>query len=272
MTEEHKHQLEERIAAGYPFNSSQALVEGLRLYRAYPWGFAGLALLLPLLSNVIGLMPIGEIPGMLLTTLLLAPVLNAGHYLVANKLVGGKPIRFTDFFEGRHRAGRLIMCQLIYTLIMVIVLVPTYLVLQRNGFFEWYQEAIVSPPDALPEQPELAGSGSTVLLLNLIPFLYLAIAYVWTYPLILFFNAGPWQALEYSRRLVTRRWGSLFFLLMTFVSIALLASMLLSVLSAVSMALANVATLLLFLITPWVHCSLYAGFTLAMQPDPDRKA
>ncbi|MEZ4985861.1 MAG: hypothetical protein R2795_12645 [Saprospiraceae bacterium] len=69
-------------------------------------------------------------------------------------------------------------------------------------------------------------------------------------PLLLFMGASPLNALEYSRRLINRRWGSLFMLLLTFFSLFIVGSTLLSPLAAMSAGVANVASFLLFLAYP----------------------
>ena len=64
----------------------------------------------------------------------------------------------------------------------------------------------------------LAGLLSTFLtylglLLLIIPGIYLSIGYMMTYPLIADRRLGPWEALETSRKAITRRWFQFFGLL-----------------------------------------------------------
>ena len=53
-------------------------------------------------------------------------------------------------------------------------------------------------------------------------------------------------------------------LLLTFVSILMLASIVLSAIVSINVGLANIATIGLFLVFPWAYCSLYVGFTYAL--------
>jgi uncharacterized membrane protein len=52
------------------------------------------------------------------------------------------------------------------------------------------------------------------LFLIIIPGIYLAIAYCMTMPLIADRRLGPWQAIETSRKAVTKRWFQYFLLLL----------------------------------------------------------
>lgn len=265
MTEERRERLEKRLREGFRISSTQSLEQGLRLYRAHFRPFALFSLIVPLVGTLLGLLPLGWI-GTLVSTLLIAPVLNAGYYLVADQLVGGEKPPFEAFFRGRFQAGPLILNNLLTVLILAIVMMPTYFVLLKAGFFDWYQEAAAhtGPPSDLPEPPTIPSGNSTVMTLNIIPLLYLAVGFVFSFPLILFFQANPLQALELSRRLVTKQWFAVFLLLLTFFSMFFLASFLLGGLMVVSAAVANVVAFGLFLFLPWAYCSIYLAFRQAV--------
>lgn len=254
---------EQILQEGYLLNANQCVIDGLGLYRSFFRGFAPYALLLPLLNIVLDLLTFPGL-GLLLTSLLIGPVLNAGYFVVANKLIGRQPVSFRDFFSARSHASKLILSNLIYTAIMLVVLLPSYFVLQKAGFLDWYQELLQNPTNPNPpDPPVLPSQASTVIFLNLIPLVYLVVGYIWAYPFILFFGLGPWDALEYSRRLVTRRWGSVFMILMTFFSLFLLASMATTLLRGLGAQAVSLASLAMFLGLPWVYSALHTGFARA---------
>ncbi len=259
MNQEQRHFLEEKIARGYLLHSAECLAEGMRLYQGNTGGFIALAFLPPLLSNVLALIPglgVGAVP---LTSLVISPLIYAGFYTGAQHLAQGERPRFGDLFRLRGRGGALIANNLLYVLILSLVLLPTYFVLEQAGYFAWWVEAVRNNIDP-PAPPALNEQAALVLLLNLLPLLYLLVGYCLTYPLILFFHCGAWSALEYSRRLVTRRWGTFFFLLMTFFAMGILLSTLVPMLLRFGTVIANIGSMLLFLLVPWYHLSLYAAF------------
>lgn len=264
MGEFNQERFDQILREGYPLNTNQCIMDGLQLYRAYFPGFAVFALLMPMVNILLDALLAPGI-GLLATSLLLAPLLNAGYFLVANKLIGRQPVAFADFFGARSHAVRLILSNLIYTIILLAVLSPTYFVFERSGFIDWYQVMLQNPtnPDP-PDPPVFSPQESTVLFLNLIPLVYLVVGYVWAYPLILFFNLGPWQALEYSRRLVTRRWGGVFIILTTFFSLFLMGSIALTLMRGLGEWAAQLGVMALFLLVPWTYGALHVAFAYAV--------
>lgn len=264
MKEEQRKQLEQVIQRGYFHSSSLRMRDGLKLYRQRFRDFALFALIVPFIGTIFNLLGLGWI-GTLLLTLIVSPVLNAGFYLAAHSILQGEPWDFKRFWGAVPQAGALILNNLLSLIVTGIVMLPMYYLLERVGYVEWYYEVVNNPVNP-PEPPTMSGSDSTVFFLNLIPLIYLQVGFSWAYPLILFWGANPLEALEYSRRLVTKRWGAQFMLLLTFFSMFMLASILLSPLAVASPGLANVVSFGLFLILPWVYCSLYLGFRGAMTP------
>lgn len=264
MTQAQKDRFEAIMTEGYVLSSTQCLEDGWRLYRAYFGGFVPYALLLPLVGTLLSLLPLG-IGGVLLTVFVLAPIINGGYFIVADRLIHGQAVSFRNFFDSLSHAGGLIINNLLYILLLAVVMMPTYYVAQKSGLAAWYAEVMSTPNIGmdLPEPPNMSSQDSTVLLFNLLPLIYLMVAFSWAYPFLLFFQTGPIAALEYSRRLITRRWFKIFILLLTFFSLMIMISFAAAALMAISPGLANIASFCLFLLLPWVYCSLQAGFVRA---------
>lgn len=264
MTEQHRQGIEKIIQEGYLHSSTLCLQDGLRIYRSRFRDFAVFSLFLPLASLVFSLLGLG-MTGTLLFSLFILPVLNAGYYLVADRIVGKQEVEFRHFLAGRHHAWVLIANTLLAALISALILLPIYFLYERIGMWEFYQELQANPVDP-PEPPMMNSAQSTTFFLNLIPLVYLQVGFSWAFPLILFYQAGPWQALELSRRLINKRWGAQFMLLLTFFSLLLIGAFVVTMLLSINAGLANIAAFGLFLITPWAYCSLYAGFTRITLP------
>ncbi|PSR09800.1 MAG: hypothetical protein DA408_21010 [Bacteroidetes bacterium] len=266
MTSEEQQKIERAIAEGYPHSSSVCLMEGLRIYRQHFRDFALFALIVPLAGSLLSLLGL-DIWGTLFLTLVVSPVLNAGFYLAAASVANQEEWRFRRFFDGLPLALPLILNSLLGIVIMAIILIPMYFLFQKVGLVEWYYEVVAHPEDP-PAPPLLETRESLIFFLNLVPLIYLQIGFSWAFPLILFSGANAFSALEYSRRLVTRRWWPQFMLLLTFFSMFMVASIMLSPLTLISPGLANFGTFGLFLIIPWAYCSLYVGFQNALPPPP----
>jgi hypothetical protein len=259
MTEQEEHKFKTIISEGYTLTSTQCMAEGLRLYAAHFRKFLVYIVIVMGIGIVTSLLWPG-IYQIIAYSILLAPVFNAGYYLAADQVVMQKQLQLADFFGGLSRPLPLIACNLIFLLLMAILLSPTYFVLSEAGIFEWYAENL-NDPVALANPPQLSGNGPTILMLNLIPVIYLTIAFSWAYPLILFFKTSPWMALEWSRRLVGKVWGKMFVLHFTFVGIILTVALFTNLLVVFIPSAVFIQNFAMALVMPWMYCALYVAFT-----------
>ncbi len=264
MTPENEQYLEERLAQRYTFLSFEGLLIGWQYYRRAFLPLAGLALAAPLVLTVLELATGAGQTLNLLASLLIVPVTSALMFVLCRQLDReGETDLAAAWEQSTLHLGPLLLSNLLYSIILAVVLLPTIYVLYQNGFFAWFGQAQLDPATP-PEPPEMSEQDGWVSLLNLIPFAYLAVAFVWAYPLILFFGAGAWPALEYSRRLANKRWWTLFILILTFFSILLIFSSVVSSLAGASPLVANLVGFAVFLVVPWYNCALYVGFRRAV--------
>jgi len=262
MTTEQQQHIEAKIKSGFLLSSSLCLSAGFQIYKKHFFPFALYALLVPIISVIFSLSGLGLI-GMLFVALFISPVLNAGLYLGAHQVVTNKCLEYSDFFKILPKSIPIISSNLLANILFVLILIPVYYIFENIGIFEWYQ-AVAENPVTPPEPPMMNGTQSTTFFLNIIPLIYLQVGFSWAFLLILFYDANPLSALELSRRLINKIWGVQFMILLTFASIFMLASILLSTIVAIHVGLANVVTMGLFLLFPWVYSSLYAGFRGAL--------
>lgn len=254
--------LEDRIEFGYDFPVSDYLREGWNLYKKFAGGFIGFFLLTLLINFVAGLIPV---LGFLVTTFILSPALTAGNYLVADKIQRGERFSFNDFFRGFDFIGPLALMSMIMILILAAVFTPSVFALSSSGFFEWYAGLLENPFDPqAPSPPEVSSRTLAILALNALPLVYLSIAYLWAPLFVVFYQAGAWEALESSRRLISRRWFAVFGLMLTVTGIflafylpAILTMLLSPVLGVVILFFLMMAV---FLVIPAFFCVLYVSF------------
>jgi hypothetical protein len=203
---------------GYDFQANEYLRSGYNMLRDRFWFFIGYAALVLVTNAVIGYIPV---LGFLATTFVLGPVFNAGYFIVAEKVVHEEEPEFNTFFKGFTYVGQLALYTLVYMGIILILFIPTVIALFQAGLFEMLMEFIQDPLadadyfDIFNPSP----SFFIILFLNFIPLIYVGVAYWWTPMFIVFHEYSFWEAMETSRKLVTRKWfahfglGVLFFLI-----------------------------------------------------------
>ena len=88
---------------------------------------------------------------------------------------------------------------------IMIVMALTYLpygLAVGPEMYSWWQEVIANPQDMIGMQPPNAGWFG---LLALIPY-YFKVAYLFAIPLVIFRDMGAWEAMEASRKIITKKW------------------------------------------------------------------
>lgn len=254
--------VESRIEEGYSFPIGQYLREGWAIYKAYAGGFIGFLFLSIIINFFAGLIPV---LGFLAVTFIISPALQAGYFIVSDKIARGEILSFNSFFRGFDYVGGLAIMALLMLLIIALIFTPTLFALADTGLFEWYRQIMQNPFDpGVPEPPVPDTRSLIIMLLNLVPLLYILTSYLWAPMFIVFANAGPWDALESSRRLITRQWFSVFGMLLSiFLAVMLLylAAIVLTLIVPVAGILAAILLGITFvLLAPAFYCVLYAAF------------
>jgi uncharacterized membrane protein len=222
------------------FRVGEYLSRGFGLFQKDLGGFIVFTLVFIIISMVIGVIPF---VGSLANSLVVGPVAAAGFYLVARRLDRGEAAEFGQYFKGFDYAGKLVLAALATSIISGLAFIPFIMAVWDPSWVEWYQEIIQNPGQPLPEVPVLPPLWSLLLLL---PVVYLAIAYSFTYHFIIFHGLDFWPAMEASRRLLTKH----FFMFFMF-------GLVLGLILVFSLFVFCVGILAGF---PVVYCALYAAF------------
>lgn len=141
---------------------------------------------------------------------LINPILGVGMAIVANKSIRNEPVSFGNFFDGfqgENKPGQLILAAIVMGLIMLACLIPL-MGIAGSSLFSIYMS---SQTGDIPDMSGLMGAGfSITAFLTMIPLVYLAVAWGWTNFFIVFKKMDFWPAMEASRKVITKKWFSLF--------------------------------------------------------------
>jgi hypothetical protein len=188
--------LENLIKEGYELNFGNCISQGFSIINKNIGGFIGYTLIYLLTTMLLGVIPFfGSIIDLIITT-----PLTAGFYIVASKIKNGENHEFSDFFKGFDFFGPLIGTSLFLTLIFFLTLIA------MAGFVY-----LLTDVDMLiSSAAEFSVSFIFVVLLLMLPFIYLIVAYNWSSMLVVFYGYSAWRAMETSRKMITKKWFSVF--------------------------------------------------------------
>ena len=195
--------LEDLIEYGYEFNFGSYFSKGFEIIQKNIGGFIGITIIYFAVSYILGRIPF---VGDLAFNIIVSPCLLAGIYIVANKLDNDLSIEFSDFFDGFKMVEKLAIASLLTSLMIFVAMIPMILVVIVAGFGEAFYDLMLYPEEFLGS-PEFFPFW---IFLFLAPVIYLAIAYLWVVPLIVFYDVDPWPALELSRKIITKQWWIFF--------------------------------------------------------------
>lgn len=205
-------EITEALAAkGRPIAVFGCLNRSFELWKANLLPLVGATLLMMLLQMAAGMIPLlGMLAGLLLNG-----VFYGGMYYYYLGKMRGEPRTIGDIFAGFSKAFvPLMLASVLTSLIIVAVMAPFF-----GPFFFEIIKAVMA---GSPEPPDLSGASVGMIFLGMIPMVYLAIAWTFTFVLVIDKGLGPWTAMEVGRRLVTRQWFRVFFTLLLGAIVAML--------------------------------------------------
>lgn len=191
--------IEHILQSGYSFRFGSYLTQGWELFLRGFWGFAGFTFLSFAIQMGMGLLPIIGFFGSLLITI----PLNMGYYIVAHLLYRRQGTEFQHFFKGFDYVGPLVLQALVQFAALILFLAPMVFPAMDYLLEGNFVEGILN--EELDFEPP---SWAFILW---IPLIYLLVSWRWAPLFIIFYSMNFWEALETSRRMLTRQWG-LFFL------------------------------------------------------------
>ncbi|MSU46594.1 MAG: hypothetical protein EXS42_05595 [Lacunisphaera sp.] len=207
------------IAAGLnaraaPLEVFGCLGRSFDLWKSNFLPLVGVTLLILLVQMVVSLIPfLGTLSGFFLNG-----VFTGGLYYYYLGIMRGEHRAVGDAFAGFSRAFVPLM---LATLLTSILIIAVLLVFLGPLFLSLVKAMMLSGRvvDSLPALSPLALGG---IFLGCIAMLYLSISWVFTFALVIDQGLGPWTAMEVSRRVVTRQWFRVFFVMLLGVILAML--------------------------------------------------
>ena len=185
-----------------PFKYGEYIGKGFELFGQNTGNFAAFSILSVVIMSFAGSIPF---VGAISCRYLLVPALTAGFYIVAHQLNVGERISFGDHFLGFQHIVRLALAGIGISLIMMAAVVP-FLVANGNLInWSWELQGLAENFDLDAAIETFPGFSPWTLLLFL-PMLYFGVAYSWTSLFIIFHNLNVWDAMEASRKLITKHW------------------------------------------------------------------
>ena len=196
MNESRRSVIQDVIDNGYSFNFGDYMSRGIDLFKQNVGGFAIYTLVYFLIVMVLSLIPILGAIG----TMVISPALAVGFYIVAHKIAHGQSTEFKDFFKGFDHLGQLFLLAfimgIIFIVLMGVMIGPFMMMMMTN-------------PEAL-----LDGRGIPQFkawwFAPLVLVIYLSISWRWAPLFIVFDNMGFWEAMETSRKVVSKNWFIIF--------------------------------------------------------------
>ncbi len=148
-----------------------------------------------------------------LLSMAVSPILSVGYAQFTYMVLRGHKPDFGEFFKGFKKAGPLIFTYLLMVVISLLAILPGLLVWYKAGMADWVMEMV----NAYPLFEDIPGLGEMVdmslfgigLALILLGGLVVGLFLFWALQIAWFYEVGPLEAIDASRKLIARNWGNM---------------------------------------------------------------
>lgn len=194
----------------FEVNIGKAISDGFNLFGKRPGLFIGAFVLFMLITFGIAMIPFASFLG----SLVVQPVMLVGFFILADKVNYNEDVQIGDLFNGfKQYTGNIILANLFIGLIAMIPFV-IFIALMFGILGTSFITAANAPEEFA--QALMGGSGLLLGLAFLFLFIvifYISVSYQYGSMFVYFRGLPAWEALESSRKLVSRRFFSFFGLL-----------------------------------------------------------
>jgi hypothetical protein len=187
------------------FDIFSCLGRSFELWKAHFLPLVGVSALIFVIQIIANMLPIIGV----LCSLLLTGVFTGGLYYYYLGRMRGEHREVGDAFAGFTKAFVPLMLtgliiQVVNIILIIVFFAPLVIAMVKSG--------MAANPGNF-QVPVLSGLALGWMAVGIIPVLYLGVAWIFSHALVIDKGLGVWTALEVSRRVITRRWFSMFFLL-----------------------------------------------------------
>lgn len=260
------------IEEGFIFDSRRYIFEAWALFKQNATSYLGFVVLSTTIQLTLSFVPsIGSILG----TFVVSPALGLGYYLATHQIKSTGSAAFSDFFGGFQYIVQVSLLTGLTYAIYLLVLSPTLFNFYQSGLLEWYQQLLDNPLEAPTDLPDLPQKTSTVFFLNLIPLVFLSIAFVFSTQFLIFYKVNFLKALEYSRALVTKKWWAVFRMILSFISLFFVAyfpiALIATLIPSLGVFLLALLVIAAYFLIPVLYIALYIAFADITQLTQDQE-
>ncbi len=249
------------IEEGFVFDSRRYIFEAWTLFKRNAASYLGFVVISSAIQLALSFVPS---IGSLLGTFVISPALGLGYYFATHQIKTTGSAAFSDFFGGFQHIIQISLLTLLTYAIYLLVLSPTLFNFYQAGLLEWYQQLLDNPMEMPTELPPLPPKTTTVFFLNLIPLIFLAVAFIFSTQFLIFYRVNFLKSLEYSRLLVTRKWWSVFRMILSFISLFFVAyfpvALIATLVPSIGIFLIVLLILAAYFLIPVVYIALYIAF------------
>jgi hypothetical protein len=236
---------------GYQFEMGKYISDGWKLFSKGAGSFIGFTVLYFIIIFIVNLLPFVSIVSGFLQTILLA-----GYVLFCRNLLSNRE-EFGNFFGGFNQASNLV----IYTLLMILVVLPLLIVLFTALIpFELLPTLFSGDPSEIREFGERIFFYLTarlpIFFIIFCGFIYITVSYSFAPALIVDAGLSPWTAMETSRRVI----GKQFF---PFLGMMIILGLLLSIGSLITCLLGALVAI------PYYYCVIFCAYDDILKPHAD---
>jgi len=176
------------VQQGYTVKIGEYLQRGWQIMQQNLGGFLGFTVVLILISLIPTIFPQRLVPLASLIVNIISPILMAGYFIVAFKILKQQLVSFNDFFQGFNNFLAIFLTSLLVGIFVAI------------GF-----------------------------VLLILPGIYLLVAYTFAIPFVVGRRFDFWEAMESSRKVITKNWFSFFAFVIVLILLNMVGALLLGI-------------------------------------------
>jgi len=186
---------------GYSFDSEKYISMAWENFKKAPLMYIGYLVIFISATWVLDGLP--SIIGTILT-----PLLAVGFVLFAADIQQNKEAKFERFFHGfKPWALHLILISIVSSLIMGLCFLPALMYVGLSDVFQLFMAEGLS---WLAFYAFNDGAAMILTVLCAIPAVYLGVSWSWASCFVVFKGLDFWSAMEASRKVISKRWGTYF--------------------------------------------------------------